>query len=203
MIKKLSIILIMLSFLIALLFFLYTYISNKKIEKNINEYIEQTSVIQNEEQNEIVEVQDDDKEETKKKTLNYKAIIEIPSINLKQGIVDVTKNFNSLYYAVSADSSSNYPDEVGNFILYAHSGNCNYCYFKKLKNVEEGDTVYIYYNGVKYHYEIYDIYNIDKTGKAGVIRTDTEHYVTLITCLQGTNDKQVVYIGKLVDSTNY
>ena len=60
MIKKLSIILIMLSFLIALLFFLYTYISNKKIEKNIDEYIEQTSVIENEEQNEIVEVQEDD-----------------------------------------------------------------------------------------------------------------------------------------------
>lgn len=44
--------------------------------------------------------------------------------------------------------------------------------------------VYIYHNGVKYEYKIFDKYDIEKTGKAEVYLTNTEKYITLITCSQ-------------------
>ena len=46
------------------------------------------------------------------------------------------------------------------------------------------DDVFVYYNGVKYHYIIYEKYNIKKTGKASIIKSKEEKYITLITCDQ-------------------
>ena len=39
------------------------------------------------------------------------------------------------------------------------------------------DDVFVYYNGVKYHYIIYEKYNIKKTGKASIIKSKEEKQV--------------------------
>lgn len=45
----------------------------------------------------------------KKNKINYTAILEILTISLKSGIVNSTKNFYSINYAISADKNGNYP----------------------------------------------------------------------------------------------
>ena len=41
---------------------------------------------------------------------NYIAVLEIPKIGLKRGLVMATKNFKSINYAVSIDNNSKFPD---------------------------------------------------------------------------------------------
>ena len=140
---------------------------------------------------------------SQERVINYIGVLEIPKINLKRGVVDSTKNFKSINYAISVDKNSNYPNEKGNFILYAHSGNSYISYFRKLNQVDINDEVYVYYNGVKYHYVIENKYDIEKTGKAKVINLKDNKYITLITCNQDRKGYQIVVEGKLIDSTAY
>ena len=72
-----------------------------------------------------------------------------------------------------------------------------------LNKVELNDSVYVYYNGVKYKYKIFDKYDIEKTGKAKVINSKQDKYITLITCNQNRKNYQIVLVGKLVEELNY
>ncbi len=200
--KKLIIIgkiLIILSLAMFMSFFIYNYYQNNKEIEMIDNYIEETKIIE-----EQIDVQEQEViEEKQEQKINYTAVLEIPSINLKRGVVDSTKNFNSINYAISVDKNSNYPDKEGNFILYAHSGNSSIAYFKNLNKVEIDDEVYVYYKGVKYKYKIFTKYDIEKTGKAEVLFSNTEKYITLITCNQNKTGYQVVLTGILKDKITY
>ena len=193
-------ILIVVSLTCCLFYNVYNYFKEEKEVEIADNYIEETKVIDDEE---IITENDVQKKESIKKEINYTAVIEIPSVNLKRGVVDSTSNFNSINYAISVDKNSNYPDKEGNFILYAHSGNSSISYFKNLNKVEINDEVYIYYNGVKYEYKIFDKYDIEKTGKAEVYLTNTEKYITLITCSQEQKNRQIVLIGNLKNEKRY
>ena len=200
--KKIGSLLIISAISMIAFYYVYQITINKRVEQEVDNYIEETTIIDNENiENEVVEIMEEKKET--KSEINYTAILEIPSINLKRGVVDSTKNFNSINYAISVDKNSNYPDKKGNFILYAHSGNSSIAYFKNLNKVNVGDKIYIYYNGTKYQYEIYDKYDIEKTGKAKVKSSNSNNYITLITCNQNKKNKQIVVVGKLVNSTTY
>lgn len=203
--KKLGIIFILIGVLIILLYYLYNISLDIKNDDYMNDYIEQTSIeIETTEDSE--DIQEEQREEIKTQTnynIPYTAILEIPKISLKRGVVDSTKNFKSINYAISVDNSSQYPNEKGNFILYAHSGNSSIAYFKNLYNVQMNDDVFVYYNGVKYHYIIYEKYNIKKTGKASIIKSKEEKYITLITCDQNKKNEQIVILGKLINEKNY
>lgn len=200
--KKLMVIgkiLILLSLAMFMSFLIYNYYQNNKEIEMIDNYIEETKIIE-----EQIDVQEQEViEEKQEQKINYTAVLEIPSINLKRGVVDSTKNFNSINYAISVDKNSNYPDEEGNFILYAHSGNSSIAFFKNLNKVKIDDEVYIYYNGVKYKYKIFTKYDIEKTGKAEVLFSNTEKYITLITCNQNKTGYQVVLTGILKDKITY
>ena len=197
--KKVGIIIFIIGALLLIMFFGNRWLKNKKEYDSMNNYLEQTSnvVDKNEEISEQVENNEP------KNEIDYRAILEIPIINLKSGIVDNTKNFNSINYAISADNSSSYPDENGNFILYSHSGNSSISFFKKLYKVNVNDSVYVYYNGIKYEYKIFKKYDIPKTGKAKVISSKKDKYITLITCNQGRKGYQIVMIGKQTNQVKY
>lgn len=200
--KKLGIYLI----IIGIAFFAFYFIHNKALEKStrdkVNDYINDTSIV-----NEVDDTKKEEEKVEEKKTssnnINYTAIIEIPAINLKRGVVDSTNNFNSINYAISVDKNSNYPNEKGNFILYAHSGNSYIAYFRNLNQVNINDNVYIYFNGVKYRYVIYDKYDIEKTGKAKVVTSKRDNFITLITCNQDRKGYQIILVGKLLEQENY
>lgn len=200
--KRLGLILV----IIGVLIFGFYFIRNKSVEKksqnDMNDYINQTSKIVKEKQKEPITVPQEKKRETTI-NINYTAVIEIPKISLKSGVVNSTKNFKSINYAISVDNSSHYPDEKGNFILYSHSGNSSIAFFNKLYKLTKGDNIYVYYNGIKYYYEVIKKYDIKKTGKAKVINSKSDKIITLITCDLRKNGYQIVVEGKIVGEENY
>lgn len=195
--------------LIGIMIFTFYYIYNKSLENknnhDVEKYIETTSIsdntdIENEEtkENETSSVKEENKFD-----IQYTAVLEIPKINLKRGVVNNTKNFNSIRYAISVDNGSHYPNENGNFILYSHSGNSNIAFFSRLNQIEKDDDIYVYYNGITYHYKVVKKYDIEKTGKARVIDSNESKYITLITCNQNRRGYQTVIEGKIVDEIKY
>ena len=92
---------------------------------------------------------------------------------------------------------------MGNFILYAHSGNSNVAYFRNLNKVKINDTINVYLNGIKYTYIVSNIYDIEKTGKAGIIKTNNDKVITLITCNQNKEGYQTIVIGKIEKEESY
>lgn len=200
--RKLGIYLVTIGIAILGFYLIYNKSIDARNNEDMNKYIEETSIV-NEQPEEIVKT--DQSENTTKENYNitYTAILEIPKINLKRGVVDSTKNFKSINYAISVDNSSQYPNENGNFILYSHSGNSNIAFFNKLNNLELNDDIYVYYNGIKYHYSVRNKYDIEKTGKAKVISRKDDKYITLITCNQNKKGFQIVIEGKLIDEVNY
>ena len=198
--KKIGKILIIVAILMIAFYFVYLFATREKANQQIDDYIEDTSIIEEDEEVEEPEIVE---EEKPKRQINYTAVLEIPSINLKEGVVNNTKNFNSINYAVSVDNISQYPDENGNFILYAHSGSSSIAFFRNLNKININDKVYVYYDGIKYEYEIFDKYDIEKTGEASVLVTNTERYITLITCNQSHKGYQVVLIGKQTNQIKY
>lgn len=206
MLNKLSKFLIFISIILIISSIFYSSIIENQKEQKMLTYIKETSAISeekliiNDNYDTDLYVEEDTKEKSK---TNYIAVLEIPSINLKQGLVNSDDNFDSINYAISIDANSTYPDQNGNFILYAHSGNSRIAYFNDLYKINLSDDLYVYYNGIKYHYKVFDKYNIDKTGKAYVINSNINKYITLITCNQQEKGKQIIIIGKLVKQLNY
>lgn len=206
--KKIGYLLLISGITIISFYYVYKISLNEREKDNVSDYIQETSIKEEVIDEENINIEDTNIEENSEIQqtsiyLDYTAVIEIPKINLKRGVINSTKNFNSVNYAISVDENSNYPNEMGNFILYAHSGNSSIAYFKNLNKVDVGDEVYIYYEGVKYKYIIYDKYDIQKTGKANVIKSSTDNYLTLITCNQNKKNYQIVVIGKLDTTTKY
>lgn len=200
--RKLGIYLVIIGIAILGFYLIYNKSIEKRASDSVDDYINDTSIV-NEISNEESIEEAKEKESNNKRSINYTAILEIPSIDLKQGVVDSTKNFSSINYAISVDKNSNYPNELGNFILYAHSGNSYISYFRKLNRVNINDDIYVYYQGTKYHYIIKNKYDIEKTGKAKVISRKDDKYITLITCNQDKKGYQIVVEGKMIDSMTY
>ena len=135
---------------------------------------------------------------------DYIAMLEIPKINLKRGLVAKDSSANRVSVNVQTLKESNYPDvEKGNLILEAHSGNGYNAYFRDLYRLEKKDTVNVYYNDVKYTYEIADIYLQDKIGRLVIYRDKSKTTLTLITCTRNNRTKQSVYIAELVSYVEY
>ena len=171
---------------------------NEKIEQqNVEEYIEMTSEEIKDETTEETSESEQTQNKKVQSSIAYEAILEIPKISLKRGIVDATRTFNSINYAISADLKSNYPDEMGNFILYAHSGNSGVGFFRNLDQLNLNDEIFVYYNGTKYIYNVINKYEILKTGTAKVINSKNDKYITLITCNKRRKGYQIVIEGKI------
>lgn len=84
--KTIGKILILLSLATLLSYKIYNYYYEKKDVDVINSYIEETSRIIEEEN--IALPLEETKNEFKKVDIKYTAVLEIPSINLKRGVVD-------------------------------------------------------------------------------------------------------------------
>ena len=137
--KIVAISFIIISFLIIIIHELNENRNEKIEQQNVEEYIEMTSEEINDETTEETSESGQNQNKKVQSSIAYKAILEIPKISLKRGIVDATRNFNSINYAISADLKSNYPDEMGNFILYAHSGNSGVGFFRNLDQLNLND----------------------------------------------------------------
>ena len=173
------------------------YKKEKVIQKEIEEinYIIETPKEKEDEKEE----QKEENKINKELKYSYEAVLEIPKINLRKGLVKSTKNFDSINYAVSIDENSIYPNEIGNFILYAHSGNSSISYFDNLKYLDINDEIKIYYKGKWYFYNVLKKYEIDKNGMLSIYNDGVSKYITLTTCSQENKNKQIVILGKQKD----
>lgn len=183
------------------------YKDNQKVLENV-ELVENFFEIENnpvEEQKEEVVINDEeDKKTSSSPTYNYIAVLEIPSIKLKRGLVDYKSKYNNVKYNIQIIEHSQMPDiENSNLILAGHNGTSNVSFFNDLDKLKEDSLVYVYYNNIKYIYKINNNYEVKKDGKVEIIRNRNKTTITLITCKKDSEDKQLVYVGYLVDKVEY
>ena len=73
-----------------------------------------------------------DKREHVNTKLDYIAVLEIPEISLKKGLVSIESKYNDINYNIETLEGSVYPDKVGDLYLAAHSGTSGISFFKNL-----------------------------------------------------------------------
>ena len=188
-----GIFLILISLVVLLIKIINDAYTNHQETRALNNfYIEEKNNI--EKKNEVVDVSTTTKAIEK---YNYIAVLKIPKIDLERGLVDVNSKYNNVNYNIEILKESSMPDvENGNLILASHSGNSKISYFKNLNKLVLNDELIIVYKGKNYNYKVKNIYEIDKNGKAKIIRNKDINTLTLITCKRNSN-KQIVIISEL------
>lgn len=183
-------------FLTGVGFISYDYFSNKQIDNKEEQALEEFYNIEED----IIEdtTIEPQKVEEVKEQINYIAVLKIPKIGLERGLVDPNSYLNNVNYNLEFIKGSSMPDqENGNVIIAGHSGSARISYFRKLDQLVIGDKASLNYKGKVYNYKIVDIYDIDKTGTAEIIREKNKDTLTLITCRHNTK-KQIVVIAELI-----
>ena len=179
--------------------YLYNYLLDKAEDIKIEEYYE----IQEEITDVVIPEEiptDEKKETTTQDNTNYVAVIKIPKIGLEKGLCEKGSSCNNVNKNIQILKESTYPDIAnGNFILAGHSGNGRVSYFKNLNKLAQDDEISIFYQGKEYKYKVVNMYDIEKTGTANIIRNKEKTTLTLITCRHNTN-KQIVVICELVET---
>lgn len=183
-------------FLTGFGFISYDYFSNKQIDNKEEQALEEFYNIEED----IIEdtTIEPQKVEEVKEQINYIAVLKIPKIGLERGLVDPNSYLNNVNYNLEFIKGSSMPNqENGNVIIAGHSGSARISYFRKLDQLVIGDKASLNYKGKVYNYKIVDIYDIDKTGTAEIIREKNKSTLTLITCRHNTK-KQIVVIAELI-----
>lgn len=206
--KENKIILLIGVFLIIFSIFLISLDIYKSTKKEVEEVKMVDDFFIEEEHSEKNIPQEQPKEEDNKKSsspsYNYIAILEIPIIDLKRGLVDYNSRYNNVKYNIQIIEHSQMPNvENSNLILAGHNGTSGVSFFRNLYKLKEDSLIYIYYDGIKYIYKLNNSYDTSKDGKVEIVRNRYKNTITLITCKRGTKDKQTVFIGYLVDKVDY
>lgn len=156
-------------------------------------------------EDEIVETPQKEIEEdpVSKEKIDYIAVLEIPKIKLKRGIVDKNSSYNNVNRNIYTLKETTMPDEEDNshIMLASHSGNSYISYFKNLNKLNLNDEVYFFYKNNKYVYKVIKKYEVEKTGTVKLSKKNSSD-ITLITCVSGTNN-QIVLVANLESIENY
>ena len=186
-------------------YLIFYHFSNEKLNQIEEDKIEEFFEIKNSEIEEVVEENiEQPKEEQKTIDYDYIAVLEIPKINLKRGLVSKDSKYNNVNYNIKIVDGSLMPYvKNGNLILAGHNGSAYISFFKNLYKLDINDSVYVYFDGIKYEYKIANIYDVNKTGTVSISRDRNKTTITLITCKKYSNDKQTVYIGYLNSEESY
>ena len=209
--KKLFIILSIISVLLIGGFIIgKSYYNHIEEEVLIDEYIDDTTLITTNNKtskitskikNKIKSIVRSTSKTTKDNNL---LVLEIPKINIKKGVYFKDNKNNNVDKNITILSTSSMPDEEGGtLILASHNGNTKVSFFKNLEKLKENDQVYIYYNGIKYIYKIYKYEIVDKVGNIKVNKKSNKTTIALISCKNGTKDKQIIYLGELINKVEY
>lgn len=157
-------------------------------------------------EDEIIETPQKEIKEEKpvpKEKIDYIAVLEIPKIKLKRGIVDKNSSYNNVNRNIYTLKETTMPDEEDNshIMLASHSGNSYISYFKNLNKLNLNDEVYFFYKNNKYVYKVIKKYEVEKTGTVKLSKKNSSD-ITLITCVSGTNN-QIVLVANLESIENY
>ena len=186
MFKKIKIILSIVFSIISmfnLISLIYYKVEQKKEEKAVEEFFV-TSY--SKEKKDIVKNSDNKNE--------YIAVLEIPSISLKRGLVNPKSKYNNVDYNIEILKNSLDQDTI---FLAAHSGNEHVSFFKNLYKVNISDEVNLYRSGIKYKYTVDEIFEQKKDGSI-VLANSKEKRLILTTCSKNSG-KQLIVICKLLE----
>ena len=123
------------------------------------------------------------------------AIMEIPSIKLKQPVVDVITE-DVIKYFLGRFPESAMPGEVGNFAVAGHRVSDFTDAFINLYKVKVGDEVIVTTKDGRFTYEVDNSFIVDPDQVEVLDDADYEK-MTLITCTIGSK-RRVVVTGKLI-----
>ncbi|WP_066890093.1 class D sortase [Clostridium nigeriense] len=168
----------------------YKKIETSKRQKELQNILEQ---VINEDPKEL------SKEEEEKLINGYKpiALIEIPSINLSQGLVEGISDDVLQYYLGHFENSAK-PGEKGNFAVAGHRVSDYSEAFVNLYKVEIGDKVNVKANKKDYVYEVTENY-IVSPDRVDVLDNTEDATMTLVTCTVGAKERVIVK-GRLVET---
>lgn len=150
-------------------------------------------------------INDDPKELSKEEEENlingYKpiALMEIPSINLSQGIVEGIADDVLQYYLGHFEGSA-MPGEKGNFSVAGHRVSDYSEVFVNLYKTEIGDKILVKANKKEYVYEITENF-IVAPDRVEVLDNTDDATITLVTCTVGAKERVIVK-GKLVEEND-
>ncbi|TGY42130.1 class D sortase [Clostridium sartagoforme] len=141
------------------------------------------------------------KEEEEKLINGYKpiALMEIPSINLSQGLVEGIADDVLQYYLGHFEGSA-MPGEKGNFAVAGHRVSDYSEAFVNLYKAEIGDEILVKANKKEYIYEITESF-IVAPDRVDVLDDTDDATITLVTCTVGAKERVIVK-GKLVGENN-
>ena len=124
------------------------------------------------------------------------AIMEIPSIKLKQPVVEgITEDV--IKYFLGKFPESTMPGEVGNFAVAGHRVSDFTDAFINLYKVKPGDNVIVTTKDGKYTYEVEESFIVEPEQVEVLENADYEK-ITLITCAIGSK-RRVIVTGKLIE----
>lgn len=127
---------------------------------------------------------------------NYVGILDIPKINLKKGLVNVSSKYNNVNKNIQVISSDISNIETESIILAAHSGSGYKAFFKNLHKLEIDDLASIYYAGKKYNYIVTDIFTELKDGD---IELPKDNNLLILTTCYNKEKQLVVILEKVYD----
>ena len=126
------------------------------------------------------------------------AIMEIPSIKLKQPVVEgITEDV--IKYFLGKFPESTMPGEVGNFAFAGHRVSDFTDAFINLYKVKPGDKVIVTTKSGKYTYEVDESFIVEPE-QVEVLDTADYEKITLITCTIGSK-RRVIVTGRLIDKS--
>ena len=126
------------------------------------------------------------------------AIMEIPSIRLKQPVVEgVTEDV--IKYFLGKFPESAMPGEVGNFSVAGHRVSDFTDAFINLYKVKPVDKVIVTTKSGKYTYEVDESFIVEPE-QVEVLDTADYEKITLITCTIGSK-RRVIVTGRLIDKS--
>ena len=126
------------------------------------------------------------------------AVIEIPSIKLKQPVVEgITEDVIKYFLGKFPDSAM--PGEVGNFSVAGHRVSDFTDAFINLYKVKPGDKVIVTTKSGKYTYEVEESFIVEPD-QVEVLDTADYEKITMITCTIGSK-KRVIVTGRLIDKS--
>lgn len=126
----------------------------------------------------------------------YVGVLEIPTINLRKGLVNIDNKNNNVDINVQVILNDISQIDSKSIILAGHSGSGYKAFFRNLDKIKNGDYAYIYYNKRKYIYKTDNIYTLDRNGYIKIPSDD--NLLVLTTCYE--KDKQLVIILKKIEN---
>ena len=176
------------------------YYKDKRDQRNLNNFFNEENLPTNNIENKAIV----NKKSTINVENNYIAVLEIPKINIKRGLLAIDNKYNNIEYNITILKGSDYPDvENGNFILASHSGTGRIAFFSNLNKLNIDDYVYVYYKKIKYTYKVNNKYLAEKNGTLKLSASHEKSIITLTTCDPNSKSKQLIVGGELVATDSY